>query len=47
MKENNRCAPDAKSIAERELMEELKHAEESGDKQDYIDIDESKARLEG
>ena len=47
MKENNTCEPDAKSIAERELMEELKHGEESGDKQGYIDIDDSKARLEG
>ena len=47
MKENNRYAPDAKSITERELMEELKHGEESGDKQGYIEIDESKARLEG
>ena len=47
MKENNISEPNAKSIAEKQLMEELKHGEESGDKQGYIDIDESKARLEG
>ena len=37
--------PNDKFLAERQLMEELKRGERSGEEQGYIDIDESKARL--
>lgn len=37
--------PDKKVLAEKELMEEIKRGEQSGEKHGYIDISESKARL--
>ena len=37
--------PTDKSIAEKQLMEELERCERSGENQGYIDIEESKARL--
>ena len=37
--------PTDKSIAEKQLMEELERGERSGAEQGYIDIGESKTRL--
>ena len=42
---NTMFEPNDKSLAEKQLMEELERGEHSGEDQGYIDIEESKTRL--
>ncbi len=42
---NTTFEPNDKSLAEKQLMEELERGDRSGDEEGCLDINESKARL--